>query len=891
LVGKRRIFQVAREFNISNEELVEFLQKQGFKVKNQMSPVTDEMYEAVVRRYQQQVGVADEEQKFRKTLREKREQEEARKREARRALEERLRAAAELVIEREQRIATVASGATAATTTETLVEKGTPLIPKPEKRERRIRVIDIPTEEKTEEKPVPAAETVAPEIEEEAVVPPPEVPVEEVEAAAIGEPEEPTPEMGEELPVAPIGEEVEELAEEIEKVIEAPTRKPRRKRARKRKAKEETVEDLTKVIERAKEKEEKRKKKRRQEFSEEEIEQSIRRTLAAMQETGRRRKYRRVKEKEEEVIEEENLIRTPEFITTAELASLMGVTAAEVIQKAMRLGLMVSMNQRLDAETITLLADEFGYDVEIISDYEVEEAEAEEQEDPSKLKPRAPVVTVMGHVDHGKTSLLDYIRKSNVVAGEKGGITQHIGAYEVELGDSRSITFLDTPGHEAFTAMRARGAQVTDIVVLVVAADDHVMPQTVEAINHAKAAGVPIVVAINKMDKPNANPDLIKRELADHGVLVEEWGGRHQCVEISAKTGMNVDKLLEAILLEAEMLDLKANPDRPAKGTILESRLDRGRGVVATVLVQNGTLRIGDPFVAGMYSGRVRAMFDERDRPVKEAGPSRPVLVVGFDGMPQAGDPFMVTASEREAKEIATRRQQLRREQQFRRVQRVSLDEISRRIRSGEEEIRELPLIVKADVDGSLEAISDSLMKLSTDEVAVRIVHKGVGAISESDVLLAAATGAIVIGFHVRATPQAREVAKREEVDIRIYDVIYDLTKEVKDALEGLLEPEKKEEVVGVAEVRQTFRVPKVGTVAGCYVLEGRLNRNDRVKVYRDDKLIFDGHVASLKRFKDDVREVTAGLECGLGLDGFDDIKIGDIIEAYQVIEIKRTLD
>ncbi|MDZ7373149.1 MAG: translation initiation factor IF-2 [candidate division KSB1 bacterium] len=890
MVGKRRLFQVAREFNISNEELIEFLQKQNFKVKNQMSPVTDEMYEAVVRRYQQQAAGPDEEVEFRRLLREKRELEEARRREARRALEEKLRAARELVTERERRVATVASGA-GPTVVEVPPEREAPGVPRPERRERRIRVIDIPTEEKAaEERPVPAAETVTPEPEEEMAPPIPEAVPEEMEALALVE-EAPAPAPEVEEPV--IEEELTEVAEEFEEAVEVAPKKRRKKRPKKHKAKEEIVGSLSEVIERAKEKkEEKRKKKRRPEFTEEEIERSIRQTLAAMQETGRRRKYRKVREKEEEVVEEEsNLIRTPEFITTAELASLMGVTAAEVIQKALGMGLMVSMNQRLDAETITLLADEFGYDVEIISDYAEEEVQAEEEEDPSKLRPRAPVVTVMGHVDHGKTSLLDYIRKSNVVAGEKGGITQHIGAYEVELGDSRSITFLDTPGHEAFTAMRARGAQVTDIVVLVVAADDHVMPQTVEAINHAKAAGVPIIVAINKMDKPNANPDLIKRELADHNVLVEEWGGRHQCVEISAKTGMNVDKLLEAILLEAEMLDLKANPDRPAKGTILESRLDRGRGVVATVLVQNGTLRIGDPFVAGMYAGRVRAMFDERDRPVKEAGPSRPVLVVGFDGMPQAGDPFTVVASEREAKEIATRRQQLRREQQFRRVQRVSLDEISRRIRTGEAEIRELPLIVKADVDGSLEAISDSLMKLATGEVAVRIVHKGVGAISESDVLLAAATGAIIIGFHVRATPQAREAAKREEVDIRIYDVIYDLTKEVKDALEGLLEPETKEEVMGVAEVRQTFRVPKVGTVAGCYVLEGRLNRNDRVKVYRDDKLIFDGRIASLKRFKDDVREVSAGLECGVGLDGFDDIKIGDVIEAYQVVEIKRTLD
>ncbi|HFE52916.1 MAG TPA: translation initiation factor IF-2 [Bacteroidetes bacterium] len=893
---RRRIYQVARELNLSNEELIGFLQKMNFKVKNQMSQVTDEMYQAALERYRQDQAKAEPDDEIRRLLKEKREEEEARKLAARRELEERLRAATELVMERERRrVSGVVGGretTEAGAETATTVEEAPPARPK-KPRERRVRVVEFPTEEQKPERAPETAETVPPKEAEVRPEPVAEETAAEAPPAGVTA-ETAAPAEGVEA-VSPPETAEKPAAAEAPATGETTKKRRRRRRGRKKKEAEEEVltpEKLEQAIEEAQEKAKKKRKKRHPEISEEEIEASIRQTLAAMHGTGKRRKYRKTKTGQEEVVEEEeNVIRTPEFITTAELASLLGVTPAEVIQKSLKMGLMVSMNQRLDADSIVMIADEFGYDVEIISGYEAEEeAEEEEVEDESLLEPRAPVITVMGHVDHGKTSLLDYIRNTNVVAGEKGGITQHIGAYEVEV-DGKKITFLDTPGHEAFTAMRARGAQVTDIVVLVVAADDHVMPQTVEAINHAKAAGVPIIVAINKIDKPNANPDLIKKELADHGVLVEDWGGRYQCVEISAKTGQNVDKLLEAMLLEAEILDLKANPNRPAKGTVLEARLDRGRGVVATVLVQNGTLHIGDPFVAGLYAGRVRAMFDERDRQVKEAGPSRPVQVVGFDGLPQAGDPFTVVGSEREAREISNRRQQLKREQQFRRGHRVSLDEISRRIREGEAEVRELPLIIKADVDGSIEAISDTLMKLSTKEVAVDIIHRGVGAITESDVLLAAASGAVILGFHVRASNTVRELAEREGVDIRLYDVIYDLANDVRDALEGLLEPEKKEEVIGTAEVRQTFKVPKVGTVAGCYVQSGKITRNDRVKVYRDGKLIFDGGIASLKRFKDDVREVTAGLECGIGLAGFDDIKVGDIIEAYQIIELKRKLE
>jgi translation initiation factor IF-2 len=493
----------------------------------------------------------------------------------------------------------------------------------------------------------------------------------------------------------------------------------------------------------------------------------------------------------------------------------------------------------------------------------------------------------MGHVDHGKTSLLDFIRNSNIIGGEAGGITQHIGAYKVKDKD-RLITLLDTPGHEAFTAMRARGAQATDIVILVVAADDNVMPQTIEAIDHAKAANVPIVVAINKIDKPNANIEMIKKQLSEHDVLIEEWGGKYQCIEISAKLGQNIDKLLESLLIEAEMLELKANPDRFAKGVVIESKLDKGKGVVATILVKKGTLKISDPFIVGQYNGKVRSMFDEFGKKHKTAGPSIPIQVTGFSGMPQAGDSFIVLKSEKDTKEISSKRQQLKREQDHRYFKHMTLDEISQQIKKGV--VKELSLVIKADVAGSVEAINDSLSKLSTDEVTVNVVLKGVGAISESDVLLASASNAIILGFQVRPTIKAREVAKKEKVDIRLYKVIYDAISDIHDALEGLLEPDFKEENLGSVEVREIFKVPKIGTVAGCYVISGKITRNDLVRLYRQDKLIFEGHINSLKRFKDDVKEVVSGFECGIGLENYNDIKVGDIIESYKMIEVKRTL-
>ncbi|MBZ0180553.1 MAG: translation initiation factor IF-2 [Melioribacteraceae bacterium] len=644
----------------------------------------------------------------------------------------------------------------------------------------------------------------------------------------------------------------------------------------------------------------KKRKLKRLEVDKKEVEAAIKRTMLSMDSATvpDRASARKKKRKEKHDIEEQKLqekierdsttLRVTEFIAVNELANLMNVPVSDVIQKCIGLGIMVSINQRLDVETITLVADEFGFDVEFQEEYSVDLLE--DTKDPSDtLKPRSPVVTIMGHVDHGKTSLLDYIRKENVVAGEAGGITQHIGAYRVKVSDDKQITFLDTPGHEAFTAMRARGAKVTDIVVLIVAADDAVMPQTVEAINHSQAAGVPIIVAINKIDKPGANIEKIKQQLADRNVLVEDWGGKHQCVEISAKAGTNIDLLLEKIILESELLELKANPDRNARGIVIESQLDKGRGVTSTILVQKGTLRVGDPFVAGNYQGRVRAMFDERNNKIDEVGPSAPAVVLGFEGAPQAGDTFVVVDSEREAREISLKRQQLHREQAHRQVKLITLDEIANQISQGG--IKELLLVVKGDVDGSVEALSDSLMKLSNKEVVVKVIHKGVGAITEGDVLLAAASEAIIIGFHVRPNLNARKVAEAEHVDIRLYNVIYDAINEVKSALEGMLSPVLSEEVVATVEVRDTFKVPRAGTVAGCYVQDGKISRNSKIRLFRDGVAVYEGELDTLKRFKDDVKEVDAGYECGIKIANYNDIKIGDIIEAYKIVETKKKLE
>ena len=638
----------------------------------------------------------------------------------------------------------------------------------------------------------------------------------------------------------------------------------------------------------------------RHELTEEEIQKQIKETLARLSEKGSKSKaskYRRdkrddVREKmaEKAVLAEEDkkLLRVAEFVSANQMAQMMSVPVTKIISTCMSLGLFVSINQRLDAETISIVAEEFGYKVEFASAEDVETAKEEEKDKPEDLIHRPPIVTVMGHVDHGKTSLLDFIRKANVVAGEAGGITQHIGAYNINLPDGRSMTFLDTPGHEAFTAMRARGAKVTDIAIIVVAADDSIMPQTKEAINHAQAAGVPMIFAINKIDKPGANPDRIREGLSAMNILVEEWGGKFQCQEVSAKKGMNIDLLLEKVLLEAEMMDLKANPNRLAQGSVIEASMEEGRGYVSTILVQTGTLKIGDIMLAGSFSGRVRAMFNERGQKVERAGPSYPVKVLGLSGAPTAGDKFNVMEDEREAREIANKRLQLQREQGIRTHKHITLDEIGRRLAIGD--FKELNVIVKGDVDGSIEALSDSLLKLSTEKVAVNIIHKSVGAISETDVLLASASNAIIVGFQVRPTLSARKLAEIEEIDIRLYSIIYDAINEIKAAMEGMLAPEFEEKIVCNIEVREIFKITKVGTIAGCYVLDGKVTRNTKVRVIREGIVIHAGALGSLKRFKDDVKEVSAGYECGLDIEGFNDINVGDIIEGYDMVEIKAKL-
>ena len=643
----------------------------------------------------------------------------------------------------------------------------------------------------------------------------------------------------------------------------------------------------------------KKKKNEKTEISEEDIDKQIKDTFARLGSKGKSQtaKHRRDKrdaaqQKLQAEIEQEekekSILKLTEFVTVAELATMMNISVTEVISACMSLGLFVSINQRLDVETINIVADEFGYSVEFVS-VEIQEAIEEEEDDSEEnMLPRPPIVTVMGHVDHGKTSLLDSIRKTNVIAGEAGGITQHIGAYNVKLADGRAITFLDTPGHEAFTAMRARGAQVTDIAIIIVAADDSVMPQTIEAINHASAAGVPIVFAINKIDKPGANPDKIREELANMNYLVEEWGGKYQCQEIAAKKGLHIEELLEKVLLEAELLDLKANPHKKATGSIIESSLDKGRGYVATILVQSGTLKTGDIVLAGQYFGHIKAMFNERGEKIEKAGPSEPTLILGLNGAPQAGDKFNVMADDKEARQLANKREQLQREQGLRTQKHITLDEIGRRIAIGN--FQELNIIVKGDVDGSIEALSDSLIKMSTDEIQVNIIHKAVGQITEGDVLLAAASNAIIVGFQVRPSMSARKLAEKEQIDIRLYSVIYQAIEELKSAMEGMLSPEIKEEIIGTVEVLETFRISKVGTIAGCIVRDGKINRTAKVRVIRDGIVIYTGALGSLKRFKDDVKEVAKGFECGLNIENYNDIAVGDIVEGYQEVEVKKTL-
>ena len=680
-------------------------------------------------------------------------------------------------------------------------------------------------------------------------------------------------------------------------------KKKKRKRIRKEKElivfekdkEEKEIEDIQK----GKQKKKKKKPLFKHEISEEDVQKQIKDTLARLTTKGKSKgaKYRREKreaisQKIQEEIEkqeqEKNIIKVTEFVTVNELAKMMNVPVNDVISTCMSLGLFVSINQRLDAETMALVADEFNYKFEFTT-VDIQEAIREEDSDKEQdLQPRPPIVTVMGHVDHGKTKLLDYIRNTNVIGGEAGGITQHIGAYSVELDGGRQITFLDTPGHEAFTAMRARGAQITDVAIIVIAADDGVKPQTVEAINHAQAAGVPMIFAINKIDKPSANSEKIKEELANMKILVEDWGGKYQSQEISAKSGINIDDLLEKVLLEAEMLELVANPNKRAVGTVIESSLDKGRGYITTVLVQGGTLRLGDIVLAGTHSGRVKSMYNERGKQINEAGPATPALILGLDGAPQAGDKFNVMKSEREVKEIATKREQLQREQELRTQKHITLDEIGRRIAIGN--FQELNIIVKGDVDGSIEALSDALIKLSTEEIQLNIIHKAVGQISEGDILLAAASNAVIVGFQVRPSMQARKLAEKEQIDVRLYSIIYDAINEIKAAMEGMLSPEIREEIVATLEIPEVFKISKIGTVAGCIVKEGKIKRDTKVRIIREGIVVHTGELGSLRRFKEDVSEVVSGLECGLNIENYNDIKVGDIIEGYDVIEIKKKL-
>ena len=792
-------------------------------------------------------------------------------------------------------------------------EESAPEEPKAEKTPEEEQVTETPADEEATAEP---AETTADAEPEEAAT--------EDEAASIAPEETALAKKDDDVVLADVDDEEidtveakDEEAEEDEDTLKANRyrlsgtevvgkvdlsrfRKRRRKRKRKKSKKQKKKKQKKKKQKKKRSKKKSKKKKRRQ-VDEEDVEQTIQETLQELEQgasRARQRRRRRRRERHAEQrrrerqrrAEEDEVLRVTEFVSTGELANLMGEPVNEVISTLFGAGMMVSINQRLDRDTIEFVADEYGLEVEFVEEYASDLFELKDEDDPEDLEARAPVVTVMGHVDHGKTSLLDYIRSANVVAGEEGGITQHIGAYKVEMTDLEGeITFLDTPGHEAFTAMRARGAKATDVVILVVAADDGVMPQTIEAINHAQAAEVPLVVAINKIDKRESDPQRVMQELSEQNVLVEPYGGKVQCAEVSAETGEGINDLLEKVVLQAELLELKGNPDRAAAGLIIESRKEKGRGNVVTVLVQNGSLEVGDPFVAGIHSGRIRAMFDERDNRVERVGPSQPVLVLGSNGQPEVGDQFVAMEDEGYAREIASERQQIHREQELRRKSQVSLDQISQRMGTGE--FQELNLIVKADVGGSVEALADSLLKLKTSEVAVNIIHSGVGAITESDVMLARASEAVIIGFQVRPTPGARSVAEREEVDIRTYSIIYDAIEDVHDALEGLLSPERNENTLGTAEVREIFKVPNVGTVAGSYVIDGTISRNAHVRVIRDGVVIYEGEVGSLKHYQDDVKQVQSGYECGISVEQFNDIKVGDQLESYEVVESRRTLE
>jgi len=916
-----RISDIARELQVSPQEVLLFVKQEGAKVASTSSMVEEDMRNMIFGHFSQEKKQVDETRKIR-----------AEKQKRLTRLEEQSKKA----YEKEQQLKeTLSSGVAAAHAAEVRREAPVevfqqippaPILPEP--------VVEQPV---VVPEPVEPVEPVVPEvIPQEPVAVQVQEPAQveakaEVEAVVLPEP---SSFLVQTLPESMTTYEAPQkiggltVLGTIEVLSEAERKKKARKKSFKEKAdelkdemgaagakpSEEGEEGRKKVAKVAGEgetttvstddsakKKKGGKKKKKPEVDDKVISQNIKNTISGMDDSGSsasRQKFRKMRriEREREYEEAEaireadrSIVRVTEYASPHELAELMSITAKEIIQKCFSLGKFVTINQRLDKETIELITLEFGFEAEFISEIEAT-AVVEQVDNPEDLQIRPPVVTIMGHVDHGKTSLLDYIRRSNVVAGESGGITQHIGAYEVNVDGDRHITFLDTPGHEAFTAMRARGAQVTDIVILVVAADDSVMPQTIEAINHAKAAGVPIVVALNKIDKPEANPEKIKAQLSEAGVLVEDWGGEYQCQEISAKKGIAIKELMDKVLTEAEIRELRGNFSReiPASGIIVESELDKGKGVVSTVLVQRGFLKVGDPFVAGNTMGKVRALMDERGKRIPEAGPSRPVRVLGFEDLPQSGDVMTVMLSDREARDVAQKRQVIRREHEFRRSTRVKLDSIARQIKEGLK--KELSVIIKADTDGSIQALADGLMKIQNEEVKVQIIHQGVGQITETDVLLAAASDAIIIGFRVRPNVNAKKLAEKEDLDVRFYSVIYHVLEDVEKALEGMLSPELHEESLGSIEIRQVFRVPKVGNVGGCYVLDGKVFRDSKIRLLRDGVQIFDGQLDSLKRFRDDVKEVDAGYECGLSIRGYDDIKVGDVVEAYKIVEKKRKL-
>jgi translation initiation factor IF-2 len=923
---QKKLFKVAKEFNVATQTIVDTLKDAGHTISNRPNEnVSEEMISALEAHYGVDKARNQEHERLREDYEQKRTQPVA----ARRADVFDLESLLEPIEEAPKSAAPV-------------VEVEPEPAPVPEPVVIETPVVSMPVEPEPKEIHAEAPVVVTPPKVEQPVAPVAVTPVVERATSEVSPAIEPKPQV--DAPPVKAAEIPEEIITDVvesdeEDVIRAKTDKlqgtrllgkiairtkeeiaaeggggqGRKKRKKKAGAPNEgapkpqttttatTSDSAASKDKKAKPKVEDKKKKGKQTRSvdTEDVNTKMRETMALMSGgTGKKRQKRRKMKREEMAADRESqaaidemegaILEVTEFITVSDLAELLNVQATKVIGICLQLGLMVSINQRLDAGTIELIASEFNREVRFVGADDILDDFEEDEDDPDELTGRAPIVTVMGHVDHGKTSLLDHIRNTRVAAGEAGGITQHVGAYAVALPDGRSVTFLDTPGHEAFTAMRARGAQVTDIVILVVAADDSVMPQTIEAINHAQAAGVPLVVAINKIDKADANPDKIRQQLLEHNVVVEDYGGKSQVALISAKMGTGIDELLEKVLIEAELMELKANPNRNATGIVLEARIDKGKGVVANLLVQTGTISIGDVFVAGQVFGRVRAMENELGNRIQSAGPSTPIQIIGFDGMPQAGDKLVCTDDEKKAREVAQQRQQIKREQDMRLVRHLTLDDISRRMALGE--VVDLNLIIKGDVDGSIEALSGSLLKLSTDEVQVKVIHTGVGAISESDVLLASASDAIIIGFQVRPTANARKLAEGEQIDIRLFSVIYDAVDAVKDAMEGMLSPELNEKITSTVEVRETFKVPSVGTVAGCMVTDGKINRNSRIRLIRDGIVAFTGEIDTLKRFKDDVREVATGYECGLSIKNFNDIKVGDVIESFEIFETKRKL-